>query len=105
MGRYIIRRILQAIPLLFLVTIFMFTLIHLIPGGADQAIFNPHLSAAGRAALRAGFGLDQPVPIEYLKWRGTALSGNFSVTVGTIPPYAGIPMQPVRGARTVYVPG
>ncbi|MGZ3617780.1 MAG: ABC transporter permease, partial [Ktedonobacteraceae bacterium] len=61
MGRYIIRRILQAIPLLFLLTIFMFTLIHLMPGGPDRVIFNPHLSPAGRAALRARFGLDQPV--------------------------------------------
>ena len=44
MGRYIIRRILQAIPLLFLLTIFMFTLIYLLPGGPDQVIFNPHFS-------------------------------------------------------------
>src|SRR5256885_13665974 len=68
MGRYIIRRLLQAIPLLFLLTIFMFTLIHLLPGGPEQVLFNPHLNAAGRAILRAHFGLDDPVPIQYLKW-------------------------------------
>ena len=84
MGRYIIRRILQAIPLLFLVTIFMFTLIYLLPGGPDQVIFNPHLSAAGRAALRARFGLDRPVPIQYLKWLGSALTGNFGFRLGRI---------------------
>jgi ABC-type dipeptide/oligopeptide/nickel transport system permease component len=53
MGRYIIRRILQAIPLLFLLSIAMFGLIHLLPGGADAVLFNPRLTAAARAALRA----------------------------------------------------
>lgn len=83
MGRYVIRRILQAIPLLFLVSIFMFILIHLLPGGPEQVIFNPHLSPAGRAALRARFGLDDPVPIQYLKWLGNALTGNFGFSFGT----------------------
>lgn len=83
MGRYVIRRILQAIPLLFLVSLFMFILIHLLPGGPEQVIFNPHLSPAGRAALRARFGLDDPVPIQYLKWLGNALTGNFGFSFGT----------------------
>jgi peptide/nickel transport system permease protein len=104
MGRYIIRRILQAIPLLFLVTIFMFTLIHLIPGGADQVIFNPHLSAAGRAALRARFGLDQPVPIQYLKWLGNALTGNFSFSFGTNQPVGDILKQRFPATLQLFVP-
>jgi len=74
---------LQAIPLLFLLTIFMFALIHLLPGGPEQVIFNPHLNAAGRAALRAHFGLDDPVPIQYFKWLGNALTGNFGFSFGT----------------------
>jgi peptide/nickel transport system permease protein len=83
MGRYVIRRILQAIPLLFLVSLFMFLLIHLLPGGPEQVIFNPHLSPAGRAALRARFGLDDPVWIQYFKWLGNALTGNFGFSFGT----------------------
>jgi len=77
MGRYIIRRLLQAIPLLFFLTIFMFTLIHLLPGGPEQTIFNPRLSAAGRAILRAHFGLDDPVYIQYFKWLSRSLQGDF----------------------------
>ncbi|MBV9021307.1 MAG: hypothetical protein JOZ71_11385, partial [Ktedonobacteraceae bacterium] len=49
MSQYLIRRLLQAIPLLFLLSIFVFLLIHALPGGPDQVIFNPHLDAAGRA--------------------------------------------------------
>jgi len=77
MGRYIIRRLLQAIPLLFFMTIFMFALIHLLPGGPEQVLFNPRLSAAGRAALRAHFGLDDPVYIQYFKWLSRAFQGDF----------------------------
>jgi len=77
MGRYIIRRLLQAIPLLFFLTIFMFALIRLLPGGPEQVLFNPRLSAAGRAALRAHFGLDDPVYIQYFKWLSRALQGDF----------------------------
>ena len=83
MGRYIIRRALQAIPLLILLSIFMFLLIHALPGGPEQVIFNPHLDAAGRAALRARFGLDDPLYIQYLKWLGNCLTGNFGYSFAT----------------------
>ena len=83
MGRYIIRRSLQAIPLLLLLSIFMFLLIHALPGGPDQVIFNPHLDAAGRAALRARFGLDQPLPVQYLVWLRNCLVGDFGYSFAT----------------------
>src|SRR5947209_3174580 len=83
MGRYIIRRALQAIPLLLLLSIFMFLLIHALPGGPEQVIFNPHLDAAGRAALRVRFGLDQPLYLQYLKWLGNCLTGDFGYSFAT----------------------
>jgi peptide/nickel transport system permease protein len=83
MGRYILRRIIQAIPLLFLISIAMFGLIHALPGGPEAVLFNPRLSAAGRAALRARFGLDDPLPIQYLKWIASALQGNFGYSFAT----------------------
>ncbi len=86
MGRYIIRRILQAIPLLFLVSIAMFALIHLLPGGPTAVFLSPHLSAAGRAALNKRFGLDQPLPIQYLKWIEGAFTGDFGFSFATNQP-------------------
>ena len=83
MGRYILRRILQAIPLLFFLSVAMYGLLQLLPGGPEATLFNPHLSAVGRAALRARFGLDQPWPIQYLKWLGNALTGNFGTSFAT----------------------
>jgi peptide/nickel transport system permease protein len=90
MGRYIIRRLLQAIPLLILLSIFLFTLIHLMPGGPEGVLFNPRLSAAGRAALRANFGLDDPPWIQYFKWVGRMLVGDFGSSFSTYQPVSGI---------------
>lgn len=90
MGRYIIRRLLQAIPLLILLSVFMFTLIHLMPGGPEGVLFNPRLSAAGRAALRASFGLDDPVWLQYFKWAGQMLVGNFGSSFTTYQSVSGI---------------
>src|SRR5260221_3441245 len=83
MGRYVIRRILQAIPLLFLLSLAMFGLIHLPPGGADAVLFNPRLTAAARAALGAHMGLDDPFYIQYFKWISSALTGNFGYSFNT----------------------
>jgi ABC-type dipeptide/oligopeptide/nickel transport system permease component len=83
MGRYILRRVLQAIPLLFFLTIFIFALIHLLPGGPDAVLFNPHITAQARANLRASMGLDDPVPVQYLKWLTSALTGNFGFSFNT----------------------
>ncbi len=90
MGRYIIRRVLQAIPLLFLLSLAMFGLIHLIPGGADAVLFNPRLTAAARAALRARMGLDDPFYIQYVKWISAALTGNFGFSFVTNEPVSTI---------------
>jgi peptide/nickel transport system permease protein len=90
MGRYIIRRLLQAIPLLLLVSIFMFLLIHALPGGPEQVIFNAHLTPEGRAALRARFGLDDPLPIQYLKWLKNIITGDFGSSFATNQPVSQI---------------
>jgi peptide/nickel transport system permease protein len=94
MGRYIIRRILQAIPLLILVSIFMFTLIHLMPGGPEEVLFSPRMTAAARAAMRVRFGLDKPVPIQYLVWLKNALTGDFGNSFAT-----GVPVLTVIAQR------
>jgi len=90
MGRYIIRRILQAIPLLFLLSLAMFGLIHLLPGVADAVLFNPRLTAAARAALRVRMGLDDPFYIQYVKLISAALTGNFGYSFNTNEPVSTI---------------
>lgn len=69
MGRYILRRLLQAIPTLLGVSIISFTLVHNAPG--DPLLmrnFDPNITAEDREILRRQLGLDQPLPLQYLSW-------------------------------------
>jgi peptide/nickel transport system permease protein len=103
MTRYIIRRCLQAILLLFLLSIGMFFLIHLLPGGADAVFENPRCDAACREALRARFGLDQPIYIQYLKWIGNALRGDFGSSFATNQPVTAILAQRFPNTLQLFV--
>jgi peptide/nickel transport system permease protein len=79
MGRFILRRLVQAIPTFFGITVLTFAVIRLAPG--DPV----HLLAAGAAdlttedlnALRRSYGLDQPIPVQYASWMGHILTGDF----------------------------
>ncbi len=78
MLNYAIRRLLQAIPLLILISIILFTILHYMPGGPLAPYMqNPHITAADIARLRHNFGLDRPVPIQYLSWLGKYLTGDW----------------------------
>src|SRR5260221_7349480 len=93
MGRYLIRRVLQALLLLFLLSLGMFLLIHALPGGPEQVIFNPRLSAAGRAAIPGRLRLDQPLFIRFFKWVGNTLNRNFCFFFVTNQPVSGLLLE------------
>jgi peptide/nickel transport system permease protein len=64
-----VRRTLQSIPLLLLISIILFLITTNAPGGAlAPYLANPHITPADIARLKHNLGLDQPVPIQYLKW-------------------------------------
>src|SRR5688572_12792034 len=82
---YILRRLLLMIPVLLGVSIIVFTLVRLIPGdpasiaiGVDQRI-----SAEQRERVRKSYGLDQPVPVQYVKWMGHVLRGDLGNSLRT----------------------
>jgi peptide/nickel transport system permease protein len=76
--RYIIRRLIQAVVMLFVMSIGFFLLLHAIPGGPESVLGgNPHLTAAQRALYRHRLGLDKPLPFQYFDWLGKLLHGDF----------------------------
>ncbi len=78
MLNYAIRRLLQAIPLMIVISIILFTILHYMPGGPLAPYMqNPHITAADIARLRHNFGLDRPVPIQYLSWLGKYVTGDW----------------------------
>lgn len=78
MTRYLVRRVLQTIPVLFLISVIQFGLISAAPGGPLKVyLFNPDISPEDIARLERQLGLDQPVPVQYVKWMGSILQGDF----------------------------
>lgn len=84
MSRFIVRRLLQAIPLLFLVSVCVFTLIRLVPGG-PMGVYgkSPNITAEMLQRLEAKFGVDQPLHIQYIRWLGNLLRGDFGYSYDT----------------------
>lgn len=88
MRRYIIKRILSVIPVLFIVSVVIFSLSYLIPGDPAAMILGDNATTEDIAALRLRMGLDEaPVP-RYLKWVFNMLRGDFGVSVAQSTPVA-----------------
>jgi len=77
MLRFLTRRLLQMIPVLFFVSVIIFTLINLIPGDAARLFLGEEASPDALIALRHQLGLDQPLPVQYARWIGGMLHGDF----------------------------
>lgn len=78
MLRHVIRRLVQLVPLLIGITILSFLIIQLSPGDFLAEIrLNPIVSQETVDQMRANFGLDQPLHIQYLKWFSSIIRGDF----------------------------
>jgi peptide/nickel transport system permease protein len=78
MTRYAGNRILQAMPLLLLISIASFAVMHLAPGGPLTAYaHNPMVSPQQIALIRRELGLDDPGYVQYFKWLGSMLRGDW----------------------------
>jgi peptide/nickel transport system permease protein len=76
MTQYLIRRSLQSVLLLLGVTVMTFTHIRIAPGGPDAFAEDPRLSPEYRQQQREALGLDEPLPVQYLKWLRQLLQGD-----------------------------
>lgn len=81
MFQFIVKRLLQAIPLLIGVSIIGFAMMHLAPGG-PLAVYtlNPTITAQDIERIKHVFGLDQPIYIQYVKWATGMFTGNWGNT-------------------------
>jgi len=79
MGRFILRRLAQAIPTLFGITLLSFVLMRLSPSDPVSLMVAgaSDLSTEDITAIRQSYGLDQPLPLQYLSWLTHVLVGDF----------------------------
>ena len=83
MGRYILRRILYAIPIAFGVSVVCFSLVYLAPGDPLQTVLPPDATAETIAIVKHAYGFDKPLPLQFLIWLGKVATGDFGMSIAT----------------------
>lgn len=81
MKKYIIKRFLALIPTLFVVSVVIFSIIHMTPGDPAAMILGDKADAADVAALRESMGLNDPIPVQYMNWVGRVFHGDLGKSV------------------------
>lgn len=81
MTQYILRRVIQALPLLLVISLTVFVLMNLIPGGPLAAYENnPNISPEDLARLKIELGLDAPIHVRYWNWLTAVLRGDWGTS-------------------------
>lgn len=83
MAKYILKRILQAIPLLLIISIICFTFIKLAPYNAIDAMVTPNMPEETVNLMKAKYGFDKPAYVQYFLWLKGILSGQFGYSIVT----------------------
>lgn len=87
MTRFIVRRLLQMIPLLIGITFLTFAIVNLIPGSPVATLhFNPRMRPQDIAHLQASLGLDKPWPERYVQWLSHLVRGDLGISLANFTP-------------------
>jgi peptide/nickel transport system permease protein len=82
MFNYALRRVLQSIPILFILSILLFALVRSAPGGPLATAYrNPNVTKEQIEILKKQLGLDQPLPVQYVHWLGKMLRGDMGESI------------------------
>lgn len=83
MLQYILRRLLLLIPILIGVSLVVFTLVRLIPGDATLLAIgvDQRITEEQRELVRKSYGLDQPAPVQYLRWMEHVVQGDLGTSL------------------------
>ena len=95
-GTYLLRRLVQAILTILGIVVLNFFLFRMMPGSPERILLrNPHLTQATVDAARARWGLDEPVPVQLVKYLGATAQGDLGYSFQ----YRGQPVGEVIGNR------
>ncbi len=86
MATYVLKRLVAMVPVLLLVSIVIFSLLHLTPGDPVVVMLGEEATPESRDALRRELGLDRPLPIQYGVWLGRVLQGDLGRSIRTHQP-------------------
>ncbi len=88
MSAYIIRRVLTMVPVALFASIILFALLKLTPGDPVRIQLGEQVNAETEQALRAELGLDQTYPVQYARWLGRVVRGDFGTSIRNGAPVA-----------------
>jgi peptide/nickel transport system permease protein len=80
---YLIRRLLYAVPIALAVSAVCFSLVFLAPGDPLSAVLPGDASAEMVERLKADYGFDKPIPVQFAKWVGRAVQGDLGTSIAT----------------------
>lgn len=80
MAYYLVNRLVQFALVLFFLSIIVFTIVRLIPGDPAAVMLGTEATPQVLAQIRQEMGLDQPIPVQYVKWLQNVLAGNFGTS-------------------------
>ena len=83
MGKYIRKRLIQSIPVVFGITILTYFIMKLAPGGPLANMINPRTSAESILRAKEAMGLNKPIIIQYVNWLRELLQGNFGYSTNS----------------------
>ena len=86
MFAFILRRILVSIPVLAVVVVFVFLLLHLGPGDPAAIVGGPYAKPQDIERIRQQLGLDQPLLMQFVVWVGHLLQGDLGTSIFTKKP-------------------
>ncbi|KRL99078.1 ABC transporter permease [Liquorilactobacillus satsumensis] len=99
MGKYLIRRILIAIPVLLMVTVFCFGMVNLAPGDPSDLYLSQNATQVQKQEMKKNLGLDKPVYIQYVKWLEKTFQGDLGFSFASRTPVTEV--IPAKLAATV----
>lgn len=79
--KYAVKKILASIPVIIIVVIFAFFIIHMVPGNPAEVMLGAEAKPEDVAALTAKLGLDQPLSVQFFKWAGNCLKGDLGDSI------------------------
>jgi peptide/nickel transport system permease protein len=80
---FAVKRLLYVLPIAFGVSVICFALVYLAPGDPASAIIADNTPPAIAAQIRQAYGFDKPLPVQYLRWLGRVLTGDFGLSITT----------------------
>lgn len=95
---YFFRRLLYVIPVAVGVSLICFALVHIAPGDPLTAIMSVDATAEEQAEMRAAYGLDKPLPEQYVIWLAKAVHGDLGQSIATGRPVANEVMRAVKNS-------